>query len=120
MRRCMKEPRRLKVRHYAARLIVLNRYLASFPEATMDEKMGVTQLNEILLDTMKNSWSKQSYVQGFDCETISFKNSIKRSKRMEISESIYEGVVTASYKKATQAEANRTELSRNKRGKPAL
>ena len=41
-------------------------------------------------------------------------------QRMEISESIYEGVVTASYKKATQAEANRTELSKNKRGYSAL
>ena len=34
---------------------------------------------------------------------------------MEISESIYEGVVTPSYKKTTQAEANHTGLSRNKR-----
>ena len=37
-------------------------------------------------------------------------------ERMEISESIYEGVVTPSYKKNTRAEANNTGLIRNKRG----
>ena len=34
---------------------------------------------------------------------------------MDISEGIYEGVVTPSYKKTTQVEANHTGLSRNKR-----
>ena len=37
-------------------------------------------------------------------------------ERMEIPESIYEGVVTPSYKKTTWEEANRTELSRKNRG----
>ena len=36
-------------------------------------------------------------------------------ERMEISESIYEGVVTPSYKKTTGAEATHTGLSINKR-----
>ena len=72
MRRCMKNPRRLKVRRYAACLVDLNEYLASFPVATMADNMGVTELNEILLNIIPNNWSKQYYVQGFDCETISF------------------------------------------------
>ena len=38
---------------------------------------------------------------------------------MEISESIYEGVVEPSYKKPTQADANRAGHSRQKRGESA-
>ena len=35
----------------------------------------------------------------FYCESISFKNDINMFERMEISESIYEGMVSPSYKK---------------------
>ena len=64
---------------------------------------------------MTNIWSRQAYVQGFDCEFISFKISVNMFERMEISESIYEGVVTPSYKKNTRAEYNRSGIIRNKR-----
>ena len=47
---------------------------------------------------MPNMWSKQAYVQGFDCESILFKNAVNVSDRMEIAESIYKGVVELSYK----------------------
>ena len=99
MFRCMKNPRILKVRLYDARLIDLNEYLASFPGATMAEKNGVTELNEILLNSMPNSWPKQAYVQGFYFETIYFKKAVNMFERMEIGKSIYEVVVTPSYKK---------------------
>ena len=81
----MKNPRSLKVRRYAGRLIDLNEYLA--------HNMGVTEL----LNSIPNSWSKQAYVQSFDCETIYFKNAANMFERMEIAEDIYEGVVTPSY-----------------------
>ena len=103
------------MKRYAARLIYLNQYLA-FPVETMTDKIGVNELNEILLNSMPNRWSKQSYVQGFDWESISFKNSINMFERMEISKSIYKGVVTPYSKKTTRAESNRTGISRNKRG----
>ena len=48
---------------------------------------------------MPNSWSKQAYVQGFDCESISFKKAINMFDHIEIAESIYEDVVEPSYKK---------------------
>ena len=72
MRRCMKKLHRLKVRRYAARLIFLNEYFASFPGATMTDKFCVTELNEFLLNSMPNIWSNQAYVQGFYCEFIYF------------------------------------------------
>ena len=63
----------------------------------MNDKIGITELNDILLNGMPNSWSEQVCVQGFNCESIYFKNSLNMFERMEIAESIYEGVVTPSY-----------------------
>ena len=73
IRRYMKNSRSLKGRRYAAHFIDLNEYLASFPGATMVDKMGGTELNEIPLNSIPNTCSKQACVQGFDCENISFK-----------------------------------------------
>ena len=68
----MKKPRCLKVRKYADRLIDINEYLALFPGSKLTDKIGMTGLNEILLNSMSNSWSNQAYVQLFDCKSISF------------------------------------------------
>ena len=89
--------RSLIVRRYAARLIDINEYLDSFPGATLADKIGVTELNEILLNSMYTSQSKQSYVQGFDCGSILFKKAVNMFQHKEIAESIYGGVVEASY-----------------------
>ena len=72
IRRCMKNLCSLKLRLYAERLIDLNEYLASFPGDIMAKKMGIPELNKKILNSMSNSWSKQAYVQGFQCENISF------------------------------------------------
>ena len=48
---------------------------------------------------MPDSLSKQAYVKGFDCKYIYFKKSVNMFERMDIAESIYEGVVESSYKK---------------------
>ena len=63
----------------------------------MSDKIGVTKLNEILSNNIPKIWSKQAYVQGFDGETIYFKNDVNMFERMEIAKSIYEGVVTPYY-----------------------
>ena len=73
MRRGMKSPRSLKVCIYATWLIYFDKYLASFPVATMADKMGVNAFNETLLNIIPNSWSKQASVQGFGCGTIYLK-----------------------------------------------
>ena len=77
-------------------------------------KIGVTEINKILLNSTPNSWYKQAYVQGFDCESILFKGSVNMFEFMETAESIYEGVVTPSYKKTTRAESKHTGLSKKK------
>ena len=59
----------------------------------MTDKIDVNKLNEILLNSMPNSWSKQAYMQGFYCESIGFKKAVNLFARMEIADFIYEGVV---------------------------
>ena len=89
----MKKTCSLTVRRYAACLIDLNEYLAYFLGETLTDNISVAELNEILLDSMPTIWSKQSYVQGFDCELKTFKKAVNMFEGMEIAESIYEGIV---------------------------
>ena len=88
----------IQVRHYAARLIDLNEYLASLTGAIIADKIGVNELNKILLNIMPNIWSRQAYAQVLYCESISFKIP-SMFERTEIAERIYKGVVTPSYLK---------------------
>ena len=73
MRRRMSKPRSLKVRSYVARFIDFNKYLGLFPGDTFSDKIGVTELEKKMLNSMPNDCSKQVYVQGFDCEYILLK-----------------------------------------------
>ena len=94
----MRKPHKLKVRRYVARLIELNNFLSLFPGAKLTEKIKVAKINEILLNSMPNSWSKQAHVQGFYCKSVNFKKDINIFECMDISESIYEGLVEPYYK----------------------
>ena len=60
-----------------ARLIDLNEYLASFLGENLNDKIGVTKLNGILLNSMPNSWSRHEYVQGSGCESINLRNMVE-------------------------------------------
>ena len=64
----------------------------------MNGNIGIKELNEILSNSMPSSWSRQAYVQGFDCESITLKKAVNMFERMENSESIYKVVVEPSYK----------------------
>ena len=97
MRRGMKKSRALTVRRYADLLIHINEYLPSFPGDTLNDKIGVTKEIEIIIKSMPNRWSRQAYIQGFDCESINFKKYVNMFERMEIAEYIYKGVVEPSY-----------------------
>ena len=96
-------------------LIDLNEYSESFPGATLNDKIGLTKLNHILLNSMSNICYIQPYLQGFDCEYITFNNAVNMFHRMEIAESIYEDLVEPSYKKPTWEDSNCAGHSRQKR-----
>ena len=57
----------------------------------------MTDIDEILLNSMPNSWSKQTYVQGSVCNYITLEKDVNMLENMDISEYIYEGVVEPYY-----------------------
>ena len=57
-----------------AHLIDINDYFAALPGETLIDKIGVTELNEIFLNSMPNSLRNQAYAQGYNCESITYKN----------------------------------------------
>ena len=58
--------------------------------------------NEVVLNSMPNSWSKQAHVQGFDCESITFEKAVNIFECMKIAKSIYKIVVEPSYKQSNR------------------
>ena len=76
MHRGMRNPRGLKLGRYSSCMIDLKKYLVLLPGANISDYMCMTELNENLLNSMPNSWSKQAYVQVFYCEYITFKAAV--------------------------------------------
>ena len=58
----MRNPHESIVRRYAAYMIKLNEYLAAFPRGKVEDKIGVTELNDLLLNSMPNGWREKAYV----------------------------------------------------------
>ena len=69
----MREPLKLKVRHCAAHIIGLNDFSYAFPGAKARNKIGDTELNKIIMNTVKNVLSNKVYMQGFYCGSIFLK-----------------------------------------------
>ena len=84
----MKNPCGLKVRFYAAHMIDCNKCLALVNWEKASDNTCESELNEILLNRIPNSWIRQAYFQGFDCESITLK-SVKMFECMEVAEYIY-------------------------------
>ena len=72
--------------------------------AKLTDKFGVMELNEILLNSMNNIWSKQAYVQGFEYKSITLKKAVDMFERLESAQYIYKGVVENFYKRSTRAD----------------
>ena len=87
-------------------MIEFNERLAFFFGAKLTEKIGITKLNDILLNSIPDSWSNKVYVHIFDFEYTGFKRDVNMFECMEISESIYKGSVEHYYKNTTIADLN--------------
>ena len=70
MRRGTMKTRGLREICHADRLIGLDKYLYLLPGKKMTEKNGMTRINGTLLNGKPNSCSKHTYVQGFDCDSV--------------------------------------------------
>ena len=75
----------LKGIRYTDHLIDLNKYLAMLPGSNINVKICMTELNRILLNSMHNKCKNQEHVQGFRCESITFKIAVNMFEVMEIS-----------------------------------
>ena len=93
MHRGMKKRCGLKMRCNADRLVDLNEYFAVQPGVKIGDKICVAELNEILLISMPNRWSKHTYAQGFDCKYTTFKSDVNMFECMKTEEYIYKGVL---------------------------
>ena len=51
-------------------MIDLNEYFYALPGAKSCDRTGETYLNEILLNSMPNGWSRQGCAQALNCEYI--------------------------------------------------
>ena len=61
-------------------MIDINEYLTIFTGRKTYDKIGETELNKILLNSITDVRSKKPYVQGFECETINFKRYVNMSR----------------------------------------
>ena len=88
-------------KRFAARLTEMNNLLLLFPGSEVSKKMTQENLNKIILHAVPNAWEKQSYLQEWDFEVKTYKETCAMLKRMEISEQVYGGVTP--YKTPTTA-----------------
>ena len=68
-----------------ARLSLINTCLSSLDQIQVT-KIGDTELNKILLNSIPNGWIMQAYVQVFYCQCITFKTLVNMFERMKIVE----------------------------------
>ena len=106
----MRKPRDIQLNRFASRLTELNKYLTIFPGTNNTKNMVPEELNEILLQSTLSSWARQAYIQGWDFEEITYKDTCNIVERMETAEAIYKGGTPS--KNNQQAEANRASFGR--------
>ena len=88
----IKKSRGLKLILYDDYMIGINYHFSTLHGTKASDKICETEMNKILLKIMPNSWSIQSYVHFFYCESITLQKLINMFEPIEISQSIYEVV----------------------------
>ena len=76
--------------------------------------MNPEELNKILLHAVPNSWAQQSYIQEWDFEERSYKETCDMFEHTETTESIYKGGATS--KNTPRAEVDHASSVRKKNG----
>ena len=114
MRRAMRKSRYLTFKRFNAQLTKLNNYPPLFHGSSAYEKMDPRELNDTLLHAVPNGWTKQAYLQGWEFEGKSYKDTCNFFERMEIAEQVYEGVTPS--KTTTREEADCVSHGRRHKG----
>ena len=76
--------------------------------------MPPKELNKIYLHAVLNGWAKQAYLQGWDFEGKSYKETCEIFERMEIAEQYYKGVKPS--KTIIREDVNRDSHGRKRKG----
>ena len=84
MRRAMCKPREIHRKKVAARLTELINKLLILPGSCFSKKMIPEEINEILLHSVPNAWAKQAYLQGWDFDRRTYKDTCDIFEHMEI------------------------------------
>ena len=76
---------------FAARLTEINNFLPIFLGSDVTKDMTHEELNDIILHAVPNSWVKKSYLQGWDFEMKTYKETCATFEQLEIAEKFYGG-----------------------------
>jgi hypothetical protein len=91
MRRFVRKPRDMTVRTFKTRLLEMNSQLAHFPpQFSVEQKLGVDELSDILQTGIPKSWQREMVNQGFDIMDGSktFQDLVEFCERQEFIESV--------------------------------
>ena len=91
MRCVMLKPRRMTFKSFAARLTETNNFLPLFPGLDNSKKMEIEELNKILLHAVPNVQAKKSYLQGWDFELNTYRETCAMLDLVEVTEQVYKG-----------------------------
>ena len=69
----MRKNQSVKFKCFAVRLTGMNNFLPLLPGLDVSKNMTHEELSEILLHTIPNAWTKQSYLRGWYFEMKTYK-----------------------------------------------
>ena len=92
----------------------MNNYVPLFPGLDTTKKMTPEELNGVLLNSVPNARSKQIYLQGWDFEIKTYKETCAMFNQMEIAEQVHEGGTPS--KTPIRADPNRDSHVRRRTG----
>ena len=78
-------------KRFTERLSEINNFNSLFHGLDATKNMPSEELDEILLHAVPNGWSKKAYLQGWDFDMKTFRETCEMFERMEIAEQIYKG-----------------------------
>ena len=87
----MRKTHTVSFKKVLARLTKLNNYLPPLPGLEEIKNMDKADLDKIMLHTVPNGWANQSYLQGYDFDGKTYKETYNMFEIMEITEQFYEG-----------------------------
>jgi hypothetical protein len=87
MRRYMRKPREMKMRHFRSRVVEMNNYLARFPaKFNESQKLDDEELMDLLEFAIPNGWQREMVLQGFDASKASIQELVEFCERLEFYE----------------------------------